>query len=80
MTLPLPFDRDVATVHRLLFDGILAGNFTPFWKPCIDSNRVVSGRNASKQIFALLIGSRIKVLRLVLFASEQDIAVGNRLV
>src|SRR5438046_7848343 len=31
LTLPLPFNRDVATVHRLLFEGILAGNFTPFW-------------------------------------------------
>src|SRR6266513_256279 len=48
LTLPLPFDRDVATVHRLLFEGILAGNFTSFRKPRIDRHRVISSRNASK--------------------------------
>lgn len=78
LTLLLPFDRDVATVRRLLFLGILAGNFTPVSKPCIDSHCVISRRDASKQVFALLIGSRIKML-LVLFAFEQDVAVGNRI-
>src|SRR6267142_4116021 len=79
LTLPLLFDRDVATVHGLLFEGILARNFTPLWKPRIDGHRVISSRNASKKIFALFIRSRIKMPRLVRLASEQDVAVGNRL-
>jgi hypothetical protein len=29
LTLPLPFDRDVATIRRLLLQGILAGDFPP---------------------------------------------------
>jgi hypothetical protein len=79
LTLPLPFDRDAATVHGLLFEGILTRNFTPFWKPRIDGHRLISSWNASKEIFALFIGSRIKMPRLVRFASEQDVAIGNGL-
>jgi hypothetical protein len=75
LSLPLPFDRDVATLRRLLFEGILAGDFTPFWKPLIDRHRVISSRNASKKIFALFISSRIKMPRLVRFANEQDVAM-----
>ena len=78
LTLPLPSNRDLATVGRLLFQGILARDFIPFPKPSVDRNRVTSSRNVSEDIVSSFIGPGIELLLLVRFVHEQDVRIRNR--
>ena len=76
MTLPLPFDRDLASVRSHLFERILTGDFIPFRKPSVNRNRITSRWNMSEDVVSSFIGPSVEILLLVAF--ENDVRICNR--